>query len=786
MGKKIDNWVQGYTRFVIRWRWLVIPVTIILGMALASGARFLDFDTDYRVYFGPDNPQLVAWDEIEGTYTKNDNILFAVEPADGKGFSKDTLIAVEKLTEAGWQLPYAIRVDSVTNFQRTDAQDDDLLVQDLVIDPANRTEAELAEALRYAKNDPLIANNLLNDDASMVAINVTFQLPGESNEETPGAVEASRALRDRILAEHPDINIYMTGAMMINVSFTEAGKQDIATLVPAMYVLIIFVMILLLRSVWATIATLIIIGLSAAAGLGFAGLIGISLTPPSASAPTIILTLAVADSVHVLVTQFQAMRRGTDRLEALYETMRLNAMPVFLTSVTTAMGFLTINFTDSPPLKDLGNISAFGIMAAWFFSFTLLPALIAVMPLKAPKEDGRMHSVMDRFGKFLVKRQNPVMIISIGITILMVALVPLNEANDQFHEYFDDSFRFRTDTDYILERMTGFYPLHFNLDTGEANGIADPEYLKKLDEFEAYWRSYKNVNYVYSFTNIMKRLNKNMHGDDPAWYRIPDSRELAAQYLLLYEMSLPFGLDLNNQINIEKSGTRFTVIFPNLSSRETREYAQAGEAWLKENAPEIFAHATSPPLMFAYISERNIKAMFVGIPFALIGISLLLIFALGSLRMGLLSLIPNLVPMGLAFGIWAIYDGQIIFTMAVALGMTLGIVVDDTIHFMSKYLRARREMGHDAEEAVRHAMRTVGSAILVTSLILTAGFVVLGMSPFSPNSTMAQITAIAIVMAVLADFFLLPTLLMKLDKQATVNKDTATLDGSLTAQQQNT
>ena len=782
MGKKIDDFIAAYTRLIIRLRWLVIPAVILLGMALGSGGRFLEFDTDYRVYFGPDNPQLQAWDQIEGTYTKNDNILFAIEPKgeqkSGKGFSRDTLIAVEKLTEAGWQLPYSIRVDSVTNFQRTDADGDDLLVRDLVIDPANRTPAELADALRYAQNDPLIANNLLNSDASMVAVNVTFHLPGESNAETPAVVKAARELRDRILAEHPDINIYMTGAMMINVSFTEAAQQDIVTLVPIMYGLIIIVMIVLLRSLWATFATLIVIGLSAAAGMGFAGFAGIVLTPPSASAPTIILTLAVADSVHILVTQFQAMRRGNDKIAALIETMRLNAMPVFLTSVTTALGFLTINFTDSPPLKDLGNISAFGIMAAWFFSVTLLPALIAVLPLKAPKEDGRMHGLMDRFGKFLVRRQNPVLLISLAVTAVMVALVPMNEANDQFHEYFDPSFQFRTDTDYILEHMTGFYPLHFNLDTGETNGITDPAYLKKLEEFEEFWKSIDGVNYVYNFANIMKRLNKNMHGDDPAWYRIPDNRELAAQYLLLYEFSLPFGLDLNNQINIEKSGTRFTAIFPNISSKETRYYAELGENWLRENAPEIFSYATSPPVMFSYISERNIKAMFIGMPIALVGISLLLIFALGSVKMGLLSLVPNLVPLGLAFGVWALFDGQIIFTMAVVLGMTLGIVVDDTIHFMSKYLRARREMGQNAEDAVRHAMRTVGSAILVTSMILTAGFLVLGLSPFAPNGTMAQLTAIAIVMAVLADFFLLPTLLMKLDKQTAVH----TIDSSVAVQ----
>lgn len=273
-------------------------------------------------------------------------------------------------------------------------------------------------------------------------------------------------------------------------------------------------------------------------------------------------------------------------------------------------------------------------------------------------------------------------------------------------------------------------------------------------------------------SDIFKRLNKNMHGDDPAYYRVPDNPELAAQYLLLYEFSLPFGLDLGNQINIDKSATRFFVAFEHLDAVETRALVDEAHAWLAENAPGMETIGVSPAVMFSYIADRNIKSMFIGMPVALIGISFLLILALASWKMGLLSLIPNLVPLGLAFGLWGIIDGKINFTMAIVLGMTVGIVVDDTIHFLSKYLRARRELDQTPEQAIVYSFRTVGTALTTTSLILVAGFAVLAQSAFLPNSGMAQLTSIAIICALIADFFLLPTLLLLLDRDRETTSET--------------
>ena len=220
----------------------------------------------------------------------------------------------------------------------------------------------------------------------------------------------------------------------------------------------------------------------------------------------------------------------------------------------------------------------------------------------------------------------------------------------------------------------------------------------------------------------MRRLNRSMHGDESDWYTLPEENDLAAQYMLLYEMSLPYGLDLNNQVNFDKSATRLSASLDTLSTKNMLAFEKRVTAWMDENTPDISTSGASPTVMFSHISLRNIISMLSGTSIALVLISLILVFALRSVKFGLISLIPNIAPALMAFGIWALVVGQVGLAVSVVVAMTLGIVVDDTIHFLSKYLRARRERNMNAEDAVRYAFRTVGVALTVTTIVLVAGF----------------------------------------------------------------
>jgi predicted RND superfamily exporter protein len=763
------SWFEAaFGRWVVRYRWWLIPVTIGVVMGAASGARFLSFNNDTRVFFSEENPQLQALEALENTYTKNQNVFFALAPRDGDVFTRETLAAVEELTNAAWQTPYSNRVHSITNFQHTRAEDNDLIVEDLVEDARSLSDADLARVRRIALAEPTLVNSLISPSGHVTGVSVNVLLPGQSLTEVPEVANFARKLAEGIRAKVPELEVYLTGGVMSDNAFGEAGLKDMSTLMPLMFVTLVVIAGIALRSVTGTLATLGIILISMVTGMGLAGWLGITITAASANAPTIILTLAVADSVHVLATMFQQMRLGRSKREAIAESLRINLQPVFLTSVTTAIGFLSMNFSDAPPFRDLGNIVAVGVMAAFGYSILFLPALMAVLPVRVrPTTFRGRKPVLDRLADFIIQRRKAVFW---GTSVAVLALgagIARVELHDDWLKYFDESFDFRTATDFAEEHLTGFHPIEYSLESGESGGINRPEYLATVEAFANWYRTQPKVVHVSTITDTMKRLNQNMHGDDEAYYRIPAQRDLAAQYLLLYEMSLPFGHDLNNQINVDQSATRMVVTLRGATTRELREMDERARQWLQANASEaMFTYGSGLSIVWAHISERNINSM-LGASFgALVLISVILMLALRSFQLGLISLIPNCAPAFMAFGIWGVLVGRVGLGLSVIAAMTLGIVVDDTVHFMSKYLRARREHAMNPSSAVRYSFRTVGTALWVTTVALVAGFLVLSLSGYKMNADMGLLSALTITLALALDFLFLPTLLMRVEEKS--------------------
>jgi predicted RND superfamily exporter protein len=759
----------AFSEWVIKLRWWLIIVSIVVVAVAASGMRFLTFENDLRVFFSEQNPQLQALEKLENTYTKIDNVYIAIAPQDKNVFTRETLAAIEELTEASWQIPYSSRVDSITNFQYTFSENDDLIVEDLVVDAFSMSDAEIDRIKEIALLDPRIVNYSISPSAHVTGININILPPGKSRAEVQEVADYARNLVEDFQHRHPGIDLYLTGAVMFNTAFTEATKDDLKTLIPLMSLVLVIIVGIALRSYTGTMITFIIILFSMATGMGMAGWLGIAMTSASGIAPTIILTLAVADSVHILATVYQQMGMGKDKLAAVMESLRINLQPVFLTSVTTTIGFLTMNFSDAPPFRDLGNIVAMGVMAAFVYSVLFLPAMLVVLPIKSTRkitDRGEFCLSCNRLADFVIKNRQPVFWAMTVLVVLFISGIVRLELNDNFVKYFSKKYDIRKSTDFMQENLRGWDVIEYSLESGEPGGINNPEYLSKVEEFAEWYRQQPKVTYVSTFTNTMKSLNKNMHNDDPAYYRIPESRDLAAQYLLLYEMSVPFGHDLNNQINVDKSATRMIIFLKDNSAKDQRTMDAKARQWFNDNAPpHMFTYGSGLSIIWAHISKRNIESM-LGASFgALVIISAILIIALKSFRIGFLSLIPNLAPAFMSFGIWGLLVGQVGLALSVIVSLTLGIVVDDTIHFLSKYLRARREKKLQPTEAVRYAFNTVGTAMWVTTLALVAGFSILSFSGFTVNAQMGLLSAITISLALLLDFLFLPTLLMKIDKK---------------------
>lgn len=708
-----------------------------------------------------------AYEDLQDIYTKTDNILFVLKPAEGKIFTQKWMGVVKDLTEASWQVPYSIRVDSLTNYQNTEAEEDNLIVADLVEDPSALTAQDLAKIERIAHTEPVLAKRIISDDSTATGVQITLQLPPDDMIALDSAVKFAEKMAADLQAAHPDLRVAVTGLAPLSNAFPAASMADMTLLIPLMFGIIIIALILFLRSITGTATTLLVTILSAASAMGFAGWTGTLLTPPSAMAPTIVMTIAIADCVHILVTMFHEMRHGKSKREAIVESIRVNAQPVFLTSLTTMIGFLSLNFSDAPPFNDLGNMSAIGVLVAWILSMTLLPALVAILPVRVKAQPDGTFTMMEKLSEFVIANRKRLLVGMTMVIVVLVSMISKIELDDRFVEYFDHSVPFRIDSDFTRENLTGIYQVEFSIGGGESGGVSNPEYLAHLENFSNWLRTQQGVIHVNTLTDVMKRLNKSMHGDDEAWYILPDERELAAQYLLLYEMSLPYGLDLNSQINVDKSASRLTATLDNVSSAQMRDLSERSQVWLQENTTSyMVSEGTGASVMFSYLADRNIKSMLGGTALAFLLISISMVIALRSLKIGMISLIPNMVPAAMAFGIWGLFVGQVGLAVSVIAATSLGLIVDASVHFLSKYVRARRERGLSPEDAVRYGFRTVGTALWMTTAVLVAGFAVLSLSAFSLNADMGLLTAITIALALFVDFLLLPPLLLLFERQA--------------------
>ncbi|MEH0668737.1 efflux RND transporter permease subunit [Vibrio owensii] len=757
------QWGKIPTKYSI---WVLLA-TVLLVVIATIGGKNLYFRGDYNIFFDGTNKQLLAFDEIQTTFAKTDNLAIVVAPANNDVFTPEILQLIQSLTVDSWQVPYSSRVDSIANYQHTEAFEDDLLVEDLLYEDYELTPQRIAKVKSIALSEPVLKSALISEKGDVTVVNITVQLPEiDKTAEVQEVMSHISAMLERYQQNYPDVEFHQAGIIAMNYAFMTAAQEDSSTLVPTMLLVILVFLTIMLRSFLSVVATLIVIVGSVMATMGLSGWAGMFLSTATVNVPTLVMTLAVADCVHVITTMRHSMQNGFSKVHSIERSISLNFMPILITSVTTAIGFLMMNMSDSPVLRDFGNLSALGVMIACFLSVTLLPALLKLLPINVKQTPSNGKSdFMDKLGDFVVTHRKALLPASVLVIAVSASLIPLNRVNDESVKYFDNRSDFRQAADFMEARISGMTNISIAIKTNESQGIADPVFLNAIGGFTDWLRVQPETDHVATLADVYKRLNKNMHGDDESYYALPQNRELAAQYLLLYEMSLPYGLDLNNQINVDKSSIKMVLTVDNLGSVELVDLENRIYAWFADNAPQYEVVASSPSLMFAHIGETNMASMLSTLPITLVLISALLIFALRSLKLGLISLVPNIAPAVIGFGLWALISGEINLGLSVVVTLTLGIVVDDAVHFLSKYQRARKE-GQTAEQAVRYAFHTVGRALWITTVVLVAGFSVLAMSSFRLNADMGQLSAIVIFIALVVDFLFLPTLLMLFDKAA--------------------
>ncbi|GLR06795.1 RND transporter [Vibrio hyugaensis] len=741
-------------------------------MALAFvGLGKLGLNNDYKVFFSDDNPDLIAFESIEEKYNSNDSVLVVLQPKSGDVFQEHVLKAVMELTEYAWQTPHSYRVDSLSNYQYTHAQNDDLIVEDFVNADQLSNGQLLAEKKAYALKQPELVNRYLAQDANSTAINVLVRLTTEGQSEE--VREIAQFWQDKIAetqARYPDVQFYLTGQVMQNDAFGEATQRDMGSLVPGALLLIVIGTGIYLRSLWSSVVVTLTIISSIFIALGAAGWLGMAITSPSASAPLIILTMAVADCIHYLQGYKRALNKGEDKLVALQQSMEKHRLPIILTSLTTGVGFLSMNFSDSPPFNDLGNITAMGVIAAMFLTLFFVPALLAVLPARKSKVVKRqgLAKPLEAIARWsMVKPGLKIAVVVLGGGVIAANLVR-NDIDDTLFEYFDDSYAVRQANDFTYANLTGVASIQYAIRPEQGELVTSPDFLQKLDQFVQQARQTEGVYHIQSLTDVMKRLNSSLHNDEAGEYRLTSDPELSAQTLLLYDMSLPYGLNLSNQVALDKKELRVIVTAKKMSSNDLI----ALESTLRSQLLGLFPESSVSPgvsadIMFAHIGYRNNVSMLTASAAALLVISFLIGLILRSVRLGVISILPNILPASIAFGLWGLSIGEVGLSLSVIASMTLGIVVDDTIHLLYRYHTSRKE-GKSEDESIVTAVRETGVAIIGTTIVLSAGFFVLASSSFKMNADMGLMTAITIIVALVLDLLLIPALLKVTGKSSKV------------------
>ena len=725
----IPSRLDRYAAAILHRRWLVAVLATLLMLVVTGGARFIGVTNDYRSMFAEDNPQLAAFDALENTYSASNAALIALAPRGDSAFTREALGAIEDLTDAAWLAPLSTRVDSLTNYSHSEAIEDDLVVEPLVDDAQSLGDADLARIGETALNAADLAGRLVSRDGRVAGLVINFALPENPDAAVVEITDYLDTLLDEARASHPDIAYYLTGDVVMNRAFAEATQDDLETMAPIVFLIIVVTAALLLRSVLGTLALVVVLVFVINTTMGFAGWIGTVFNPANSGVPIIVMTVAVAHSVHIVTAALAGMSRGLERNEAIAESIRGNAWPVFLTSATTAIGFLSLNASDSPPFRVLGNLVAFGVLCAFVYSMTLLPALLSILPLRARPGRADQSAFFDRFGAFVVARRTFLLWFVTALAAALVMGIPRIELTDNWTRYFDERYEFRRDTDFVIENLTGMETLEYSLNAGREGGITDPDYLRAVDAFAEWYQE---------------------HGDNPK------SAALRAFASVRQRSQQP---DRHRQVRYphDRRG-------PRLTSQAQRELDTRAQVWLRANASNLATDASGVSIVFAHLSQRNIESMLRGTIIAMALISLILIWVFKSVRLGLVSLVPNFLPAAMAFGLWGYLVGRVGLAGSVVTAMAFGIIVDDTIHFLSRYVKARRE-GQLPPEAVRAAFRTVGKALWTTTAILSLGFLVFASSGFELSWALGLLITITIVFALLADFLLLPPLLMAIDRK---------------------
>lgn len=754
---------------------------LLLLAALIPGIAKMQTDFSYRIWFRESDPLLASFDAFERRFGNDENVVLIVHSPSGI-FDQESIKLIQDLTAEMWQIPEIIRVDSLTNYNWTHSEGDDLMVEPLIPGKEDLAEGEilsdelLAQRRKIALEHEIIPGYLVSHDGTAAVIYAQLKPAIGTAPDFETVITATRAMLAPYLSGEVvthvhdpakykgsgDHSIYLTGGAAVSQSFKDLTQSDMKTMVPMLLAAIVVFLLLYFRRISGVLLPFMVIFLSIAGTLGFAGWAGIEFNNLTAIVPHILIAISVADAVHILVTFFQFRQSGMARKESAHKTLVKNLQPTLLTSISTAIGFFSFSSAKIIPIVYMGILAGTGTMLAWVITILILTPLMAYLPIKVPHKPeapkhNEPHPMAVRYAEWLQRNSRYIaatFLVAFGFATWGALQ---NEINSDPFKYFSDTVHTRVANEFAEQKVGGMLGIEITINSGEPDGIKSPEWLARVEKFDNWLKGRDHITKTISIVDIIKQSNRSLNGDDPAAYVIPDNRDLIAQELFLYTMSLPQGMDLNNRMTLDNDMIRLTAMSSMHESRQSLEEFERIEAKAAELG--LDAQVTGKMPLYHNMNPYVVSAFLTSISMALVLVSLLMIISLGSIRLGLLSMIPNTVP--LVFGgafMWFLHKPMDVGTVLVT-STCLGIAVDDTIHFLSNYSRWRK-LGMSPSQSVAHVLTHTGPALVVTTLVLVVAFSTFAFAQFVPNVNFGIMTAIVLSTALFADITLLPAILL--------------------------
>ena len=780
-------------------------ILLVLAMLAAPLAHVpqIKMDTSTEGFMHPEDPVLLTYNKFRAQFGRDERIVLAIKS--DNIFTVDFLNTLRKLhEEIEEKVPYLDDVTSLYNVRNTRGEGDKLITDDL-LEPMPTTQAQVDIIKKQAIASHFYKDLLMSEDGKMTTIVIetdAYSHVGEKEvsdedafDEGFGDTSTSSATDndlakpteeraflsdgenheliakiDEIIKKYQsdDMQIYVAGSPVVNNSLKAQMQADMQKFMRITFLIIIVFLFVMFRRASAVFYPLLVIILSLLATVGMMAWTGTAFKLPTQIVPSLLLAVSIGATVHILSIFFDKFNETGDKRESMIYTLGHSGLAIAMTSVTTAIGVGSFYGSEVAPIADLGTFASFGVMVSLFLTLTLLPALLSISKLKQKpkKEAGKLDMVMRKLAVIPIHHYKSIIAVSaILVAVSLLAATKIELSHNPLY-WFQPNDPNRISTEVIDANMNGSVTMEVVVDTKKENGWNDPERLNNLNAFssklEKYVDKYTHIGKVVSLATIVKETNRALHENNEESYSIPQDANLVSQELLLFENS--GSDDLEDVVDSQFSKARITIKLPWTDAVKSHDVL----TYVKTEAHKAFPNDTVDttgmiPLLintFAGAVHSSVTSYTI----AFVAITFMMMLILGSVRIGLLSMIPNLVP--IILGLLLMYIAHIpldMFTLLIG-SIAIGLAVDDTIHFLHNFKRYYLKSG-DAAEAIEHTFYTTGKAMVITSIVLSLGFYAYMMANMISVQNFGLLTGTVIVMALLADLLLAPALMMVVAKR---------------------